>query len=205
MNEKNTKIDLNSKAYIDQKNEKPFDLNTLLDAVLPVSTVGLGTITKINTDGTTVVQLLGCPHFFEALSSHGFLDHDIGKTVGCSRIHNSHKLMIIGLLAPQQQNNLLLDQILDEYTPNKDDFSLENDSNVFDTPIDEQFLQYMEQQSPDIVKPDITLEAANSLTLKCGESSIRLSADGHIDIRGKHLNNRASKMNRISGGSVKIN
>lgn len=176
-----------------------------LAELLPDNSVGLATLSALSGNGTNLIQIAGCPDAFEAISSQRFTDQDIGKTIACTRIHGSDKLMIIGLLPPRQQNSDLLEQILDEYTPSKEDFALEDDTNVFDTPLDEQFVQYMEQQSPDAIKTDITFEATNSLTLKCGESSIRLRADGHVDIRGKHLNNRASKLNRITGGSVKIN
>ena len=51
----------------------------------------------------------------------------------------------------------------------------------------------------------IAIEAKDELVFKCGESSITLTKNGKILIRGKYLVNRASGVNRILGGSVQIN
>jgi hypothetical protein len=52
---------------------------------------------------------------------------------------------------------------------------------------------------------EILLEAGTELTLKVGESSITLRADGKILIKGKDLVSHAKRMNRIKGGAVSIN
>ena len=51
----------------------------------------------------------------------------------------------------------------------------------------------------------LTLEATQSLTLKCGESSIDLRADGKVMIRGDDVLVRAKGTNRIRAGTVSIN
>lgn len=51
----------------------------------------------------------------------------------------------------------------------------------------------------------LTLEATQSLTLKCGESSIDLHADGRVMIRGDDVLVRAKGTQRIRAGSVSIN
>ncbi len=51
----------------------------------------------------------------------------------------------------------------------------------------------------------ITFEAKEQIVLKCGESSITLTHSGKILIRGKYLLNRSTGVNRIMGGSVKVN
>ena len=51
----------------------------------------------------------------------------------------------------------------------------------------------------------LTLEATQSLTLKCGESSIDLRADGKVMIRGDDVLVRAKGTQRIRAGSVSIN
>lgn len=51
----------------------------------------------------------------------------------------------------------------------------------------------------------LTLEAQESLTLKCGESSIDLRADGKVMIRGDDVLVRAKGTKRIRAGTVSIN
>ena len=51
----------------------------------------------------------------------------------------------------------------------------------------------------------ITLEAKDEMVFKCGQSSITLTKEGKVLIRGKYLLNRSSGVNRIMGGSVQVN
>ena len=54
--------------------------------------------------------------------------------------------------------------------------------------------------------PDtLVLEAREELTLRVGDGSITLRADGKILIKGKDLVSHAQRTNRIKGGSVAIN
>lgn len=54
--------------------------------------------------------------------------------------------------------------------------------------------------------PDaIVLEARHSLTLRVGDGSITLRADGKILIKGRDLVSSAQRLNRIKGGAVSIN
>ena len=52
---------------------------------------------------------------------------------------------------------------------------------------------------------EVVIEAKKELQLRCGASSITLTKDGKILIKGKYLLNRASGVNRIIGGSVQVN
>jgi hypothetical protein len=51
----------------------------------------------------------------------------------------------------------------------------------------------------------IVLNAAHTITLRCGQASITLNRDGKIVIRGTHVVSHASGVNRIRGGSVELN
>ena len=51
----------------------------------------------------------------------------------------------------------------------------------------------------------VTIEAKETLRLKCGDSSIDLRKDGKLMIRGQDVLTRAKRTNRIKGGSVGIN
>jgi hypothetical protein len=52
---------------------------------------------------------------------------------------------------------------------------------------------------------ELVITAARQLTLRCGESSITLTAAGKIIIRGKYIVSRSSGVQRIKGGAVQIN
>jgi len=55
-------------------------------------------------------------------------------------------------------------------------------------------------------QPDeLVLEAGRSLTLRVGDGSITIRADGKVLIKGKDLVSHAQRMNRIKGGAVAIN
>ena len=51
----------------------------------------------------------------------------------------------------------------------------------------------------------LRLEAAQELTLVCGQSSIQLGRDGKIVIRGEEILSRATGTNKIKGGAVHLN
>jgi hypothetical protein len=55
-------------------------------------------------------------------------------------------------------------------------------------------------------RPDeLVIEAGKTLTLRVGDGSITLRADGKIQIKGKDLVSHAQRLNRIKGGAVSIN
>jgi len=56
-----------------------------------------------------------------------------------------------------------------------------------------------------VATPHLTLAAAETLSLKCGESSIDLRADGKVMIRGDDVLVRAKGTHRIRAGTVSIN
>lgn len=51
----------------------------------------------------------------------------------------------------------------------------------------------------------VTIEAAQTLTLRCGESSVDLRADGKLMVRGDDVLVRAKGTQRIRAGTVAIN
>lgn len=51
----------------------------------------------------------------------------------------------------------------------------------------------------------VTIEATESLTLKCGAASIDLRADGKVMVRGEDVLLRAKGTQRIRAGTVSIN
>ena len=51
----------------------------------------------------------------------------------------------------------------------------------------------------------IVVEGQEEVVLKCGEASITLKRDGKLILRGAYVETHAKGVNRIKGGSVKIN
>jgi hypothetical protein len=51
----------------------------------------------------------------------------------------------------------------------------------------------------------IDLTASESVRIRTGRSIVTVSADGEIRVRGKNITSRASNLNRVRGGAVRIN
>lgn len=63
-----------------------------------------------------------------------------------------------------------------------------------------------DQESTEHATPDeLVIEAKQALTLRVGDGSITIRADGRILIKGSDLVSHARRTNRIRGGSVAIN
>lgn len=52
---------------------------------------------------------------------------------------------------------------------------------------------------------ELVLEADSALTLRCGKASITLTRDGRIVLRGTTVVSRATGVNRVVGGTIKLN
>ena len=51
----------------------------------------------------------------------------------------------------------------------------------------------------------MVIEGEHEVTLRCGDASITLRRDGKLVLRGAYIETTAKGLNRIRGGSVKIN
>lgn len=51
----------------------------------------------------------------------------------------------------------------------------------------------------------IQLEATERLSLRCGEASVDLTADGWVELRGEEIDSHAEGVQRIRGAQVRIN
>ncbi len=65
--------------------------------------------------------------------------------------------------------------------------------------------RYHSVQKTGEAPPHVVLEAGESMTFKCGESSIALRKDGKLMIQGNDVLSRAKRCQRIKGGTVAIN
>lgn len=52
---------------------------------------------------------------------------------------------------------------------------------------------------------EIKIEAEEKIELRCGQSSITMNKEGKVVIKGANLTSRASRINKIKGGAVRIN
>lgn len=64
--------------------------------------------------------------------------------------------------------------------------------------------------SPAVLPPpttpaEVTLEAQNKITLRCGKSSLTLYPNGKIVLRGEYILSDAAGVNRIAGGQIELN
>lgn len=60
-------------------------------------------------------------------------------------------------------------------------------------------------EPPARLAADLLIESHNSLTLRCGKSSITLHANGKIVLRGEYILSDAEGVNRIAGGQIELN
>lgn len=51
----------------------------------------------------------------------------------------------------------------------------------------------------------IELSASESIQIRTGKSIITVTATGEIGVRGRNITSRASNLNRIRGGAIKLN
>ena len=89
-----------------------------------------------------------------------------------------------------------------------DNFQQEQESAVEDKSLKEDNIEMAANLDTDNVCVDgkrLTFEATDQMVFKCGQSSITLTKEGKVLIRGKYLLNRSSGVNRIMGGSVQVN
>jgi len=72
---------------------------------------------------------------------------------------------------------------------------------------------FVKESSQDLIKQTavvldgeaVVISAKKELILKCGKSSITLTAAGKLLIKGEYLSSRSTGVNRIKGGSIQLN
>lgn len=61
------------------------------------------------------------------------------------------------------------------------------------------------QKSPSAMTDELTFEAHQKITLRCGKSSITLYPNGKIVLKGEYILSDAEGINRIAGGHIELN
>jgi uncharacterized protein (DUF2345 family) len=60
-------------------------------------------------------------------------------------------------------------------------------------------------QAPTAEPDELLLQARHKITLRCGQSSLTLHANGKIVIKGEYILSDAEGINRIAGGHIELN
>jgi len=76
---------------------------------------------------------------------------------------------------------------------------------VFDDKVAKQLKKREISQMTTLEDKVLRLKADEGLVIECGKSSIILTKEGKVQIKGKELLSRASGMNKIKGAGVNIN
>ncbi len=205
------------------------------DSLIPEGYVATATLLgPTGKEGSTPIQLdtESRPlQSHDALAAQRFSADDVGKKVACIRMAGTESIMIMGFCLPQAggpandiQQDSLLDDLLTQSQSDKNTIEQQAEvANEIELDLDEtatadlpQFQQENDSSQigrvseivshSDPEEPEhLVLRAGQTVTIKCGESSLTLAADGRIKINGRNIFSRASQLQRISGGAIKLN
>ena len=178
-----------------------FEEDNSTNNVKPIISPGeivIGTISSIDTLGQPRVNFSLNPKSepINAISTLALTHQQVSRQVAL--LFNQGDLsqpIVIGLIHSPLQAML-------------DNFQQEQESAVEDKSLKEDNIEMAANLDTDNVCVDgkrLTFEATDQMVFKCGQSSITLTKEGKVLIRGKYLLNRSSGVNRIMGGSVQVN
>lgn len=194
--------------------------DTLL--LIPQGSVALATIKgSTENNGLTEVTLLGAEGFSSTTCKASALQHfsqqHVGKTVACVQPLGASNPMIMGLVFnASASENSLLDDLLEnnaeaaepppEVKQQKLADTVEIDlSEIAAAELHAHDTGLIDQEDNESDPERLILRAQQSVVIKCGESSISLEADGRIRLNGRNIFSRASHLQRIAGGAIKLN
>ncbi len=179
-------MSIGNKTQVEELSEQP--------AQLEPGELIVGTITGLGPEGEALVEFAQNPsgHGLVAISTVAITRRHVGRSAALMFENGAlDRPVIIGLI-----HSPLLEMIDNfELTVAETEGQSDQGSNAI-------------AEIPDKALIDgkkVMLEGSEQIVLKCGESSITLTHEGKITIRGKYLLNRASGVNRILGGSVQVN
>lgn len=178
----------------DRDNEPQKTQHGILNNIAPGEII-IGLLVGLNDQGQPLVsyQENTSDNPTVALTTVALSKQQIGRQIAILFAEgNPEKPVIMGLI------HSVLDELLEN-------FELKTESQVSTEP---QHAPSSPAQTIDDVRLDgkrVVLEGKQEIVLKCGDASITLTKAGKIIIRGKYLLSRSSGVNRIQGGSVKVN
>lgn len=120
-----------------------------------------------------------------------------------ARFTNSINLKVLRHAASAGQDVLLVFENNDSGLP----IIIDTLTSLLDNIIDSTTISLDEDSPKDVLihGKRVTFDAREEIVLRCGKASITLTRAGRVVIRGAHVLNRSSGVNRIQGGSVRIN
>ena len=160
----------------------------------------LGTIIHLNSVGQPMVNFPLNPEqeSISAITTLALTSQHISRQVAL--LFNQGDLsqpIVIGLIHSPLQ--AMLDNFQqDQQAPSKQELPAIDDNRV-------ELAAHLDTDDVCVDGKRLTFEAKDEMVFKCGESSITLTKEGKVLIRGKYLLNRSSGVNRIMGGSVQVN
>jgi len=173
------------KSYIVQPVE---ETSPALLSVAPGEVI-LGTLVSIDKLGNPFVEFSGNPsdHSLKAITTLELARSHIGRQVA---------LLFAG---GNLQNPVIMGMIRSPLQEMLENFGQE------EVAVESGQEEHLKVDDVMVDGSKIVFEAKEKIVLRCGESSIILTRDGKILIRGKNLLTRSTGVNRILGGSIRLN
>lgn len=154
-----------------------------IESPSPQQNLVVGVLAGFATPEAPLVTFDGSPNA-QPMKARAFVaigTEDIGKPVALQfELGDIHRPVIIGLIRASARR--------EDSTPT--------------TPVANLVQEILELTKSE---EEILLVAKRKVTLKCGNASITLDADGKIELRGEYILSRSAGQNRIKGSSVSLN
>jgi len=151
----------------------------LKDGAERVPTIAVATLVGISSKGQALVWHAWCADtaFVEARSCVAIGQHDVGSEV------------VIAMAGSDVTKPIVIGLIRDAVGSAPGDSSRSGPS-----------FKHIEVDGDRVL-----ISAEREITLKCGDSSLTLTREGKLLLRGSYISSRSSGVNRVKGASVEIN
>ena len=156
-----------------------------------------GLLVAISAKGEPIVDFPGNPG--EPVIARTTIKLNPSELKGATDRHLSEPLEVLLAFEQQQADKPIVTGVLSNAITNMDVHTIELQESM------EAALADAEEKSAIVDGKKIALEAHEEIQLKCGKSSVTLKKNGRIIIKGTEVLSRASRTNKIRGGSVAIN
>ena len=160
---------------------------------LPPASALLGHIIRLSETGQPIVRYQYKSQIFEELAVFTCAKSQLLKNASVVLLfieNNIGQPIISGVLA-EENSHLRLEETIRQ-----------TEESVLEASI-------ASEEVPSQISPPnaehLIIENKDGITLRTGKSTITLTPDGYVLINGRYITAEASKVNRITGGTVKIN
>ena len=142
---------------------------------------------SINIDGVDNVYTI-------STSTVSLTPNDINSALAVVGSENSSAIMIIGKVDAESLHNFDKTQMK----------PVSNETSLLDETIERSSVSESMREAQDFM-PTKIIESDEAILIRCGESSLHMTRDGRITLKGKYVTQASTNTSRITGGSVKIN